>query len=80
MVRRKQPPRNRGAQLLASWRGSLSPIAACSKLSVNESALHAFLAGRRVPNLHTAKRIQDATNGLVHASSWLEPPKGVRAA
>lgn len=65
----------RGAELLRDWRGEMAAVDACKTLGLNEAALYAFLAGRAVPGLRRAARIEEATGGLVPATSWVEGPK-----
>jgi len=69
----KRGPRySKGSELLSEWRGERSAAEACSLLGINEAALYAFLAGRGAPGLKRAARIEEATDGVVPATSWVE--------
>jgi hypothetical protein len=72
--RQKHPGPSRGSELLTEWRADRTPAEACAALGINEAAFYAFLAGRGSPGLKRAVRIEEATHGMVPASSWLQPP------
>lgn len=66
------PKYSRGSELLCDWRDERPAAEICSKLGINEAALYAFLAGRAAPGLKRATRIEEATDGAVPATSWVD--------
>jgi hypothetical protein len=69
----KHPGPSRGSELLAEWCGKKPVGEVCVALGITESAFYAFKAGRGRPGLDRATRIQQATDGAVPATSWLDP-------
>lgn len=49
------------------------------RLGLDAGTLSEYETGRRIPSLATAFRLQDLTEGVVDARSWVEAPEAPRS-